>query len=106
MGKESKENIIMKKWEAIFTEADREVLKAFGRKEKQSFGKKPALIIVDVVRSFIGSKPKSPLEASGEYRTSCGEAGGEALKQIKKLLDAFRAKSQLLFIHPLGSNSP
>jgi len=93
MGKESKESIIMKKWEAIFTEADREVLKAFGRKEKQSFGKKPALIIVDVVRSFIGSKPKSPLEASGEYRTSCGEAGWEALKQIKKLLDAFRAKS-------------
>jgi len=83
----------MKKWEGIFTEADRELLKTFGRAERQSFGKRPALIIVDVVRSFIGSKPKSLLQASEEYRTSCGEAGWEALKQIKKLLEAFRVKN-------------
>jgi nicotinamidase-related amidase len=83
----------MKKWEAIFTDADRELLKTFGRTEKQPFGKRPALIIVDVVRSFIGSKPKSRLEASEEYRTSCGEAGWGALKQIKELLEAFRAKN-------------
>ena len=83
----------MKKWEAIFTDADRELLKTFGRAERQPFGKRPALIIVDVVRSFVGSKPKSTLEAAEEYRTSCGEAGWEALTQIKKLLDAFRAKN-------------
>ncbi len=39
----------MKKWEKIFTEADRAILKKFGRAEKQPFGKGPALIIVDVV---------------------------------------------------------
>ena len=83
----------MKKWEAIFTEADRALLKTFGRPERPPFGQRPALIIVDVVRSFIGSKPKSTLEAAEEYRTSCGEAGWEALKQIMKLLEAFRAKN-------------
>ena len=82
----------MKKWEAIFTDADRELLKTFSGAERQPFGERPALIIVDVVRSFIGSEPKSTLAAAEEYRTSCGEAGSEALKQIKKLLEAFRAK--------------
>jgi len=83
----------MKEWEAIFTDADRALLKTFGGRERQPFGRRPALIIVDVVRSFIGSKPKSALEASEEYRTSCGQAGWDALEHIKKLLHAFRAKN-------------
>jgi len=82
----------MKKWEKIFTEADRALLKKFGGTERQSFGKRPALIIVDVVKSFLGSKPKSTLESAEEYRTSCGDAGWEALEHIKKLLDVFRQK--------------
>jgi nicotinamidase-related amidase len=83
----------MKKWQKIFTDADRELLKTFGRDEKQAFGKRPALIIVDVVKSFLGSKPESALESSREYRTSCGEAGWGALGQLKKLLEAFRQKN-------------
>ena len=47
----------MKKWEAIFSEDDRELLKTFSGDEKQPFGGRPALIIVDVVRSFMGSEP-------------------------------------------------
>lgn len=82
----------MKKWQEIFTDDDRALLKTFGGDERQPFGKKPALIIVDVVKSFLGSKPKSALESVEEYRTSCGEAGWVALKYIKELLNAFRDK--------------
>lgn len=82
----------MKKWEKIFTEADRELLKKFGRAERQTFGNRPTLIIVDVVKSFLGSKPQTTLESAEEYRTSCGETGWEALVHIKKLLEAFREK--------------
>ena len=82
----------MRKWEAIFTDADRAVLKAFGRGGRQPFGKRPALVIVDVVKAFIGSKPESTLESAEEYRTSCGEAGWAALQYIRKLLEAFRAR--------------
>ena len=82
----------MKKWEKIFTEADRELLKKFGRAERQTFGNRPALIIVDVVKSFLGSKPQTALESADEYRTSCGEAGWEALAHIRRLLEAFREK--------------
>ena len=80
----------MKKWEEVFTEADRELLKKFGRDERLPYGEKPALIIVDVVKSFLGSKPQTALESAEEYRTSCGEAGWEALKHIEKLLKACR----------------
>ena len=83
----------MKKWEEIFTEADRALLKTFAGTARQPFGKRPALIIVDVVKSFIGSRPASTLEASAEYRTSCGQAGWDALDNIQKLLHAFRVKS-------------
>jgi maleamate amidohydrolase len=83
----------MKKWESIFTDADRALLKTFGGQGRQPFGKRPALIIVDVVRSFIGSKPKSALESSEEYRTSCGQVGWEALEHIQRLLTAFRARN-------------
>jgi maleamate amidohydrolase len=86
------EEMKMKKWEEIFTEADRALLKKFGRTERQAFGKRPALIIVDVVRSFLGSKAKSTLESAEEYRTSCGEPGWKALGHIRKLLDLFREK--------------
>ena len=80
----------MKKWQEIFTDADRALLKTFGRDERQPFGKRPALVIVDVTKSFLGSQPKSALESAKEYRTSCGEAGWEALGHIKTLLNAFR----------------
>ena len=86
------EEMKMKKWEEIFTEADRALLKKFGRTERQAFGKRPALIIVDVVRSFLGSKAKTTLESAEEYRTSCGEPGWKALGHIRKLLDLFREK--------------
>ncbi len=82
----------MKKWEAIFTDDDRALLKTFGQAKKQPFGNRPALIIVDVVRAFLGSKPKPTLESAKEYRTSTGEVGWEALQHIQKLLEAFRAK--------------
>ena len=82
----------MKRWQEIFTDDDRALLKTFGRDEKQPFGKRPALIIIDVVKSFLGSKPKSALESVEEYRTSCGEAGWVALKYIKELLSIFRDK--------------
>jgi len=82
----------MKKWQEIFTDDDRALLKTFSRDERQPFGKRPALIIVDVIKSFLGSKPKSALESVEEYRTSCGEAGWRALKHIKRLLSAFRDK--------------
>lgn len=79
----------MKRWQDIFPEADKKLQKKLKR-VKQDFGDKPALIIIDVKRSFIGSIKRPVIESVDEYRTSCGEAGWEALDNIKKLLFACR----------------
>jgi nicotinamidase-related amidase len=82
----------MRKWESIFSDADRAVAEKAGFGEKQLFGNKPALLIVDVNRGFVGSKPQPILESIEEYGTSCGEAGWVALQNIQRLLQACRAK--------------
>lgn len=83
----------MRKWEAIFSEADRALIKKGAFAAKQSFGKRPAFLIVDVNRAFIGSQPKPVLESVEEYKTSCGEAGWVALEHIHTLLLACRDRN-------------
>lgn len=82
----------MRKWEAIFSDADRSLLLKTGFGVKQLFGKKPALVIIDVNRAFLGSEPKPVLESVEEYEMSCGEMGWRALEHIQKLLLACRAR--------------
>lgn len=85
----------MRKWETIFSDTDRALVQKGGFGERQPFGKRPALLIVDVNRAFMGSQPKPILESVEEYRYSCGEVGWEALQYIQKLLLACRAKKVL-----------
>lgn len=85
----------MRKWEAIFSDTDRALVQKGSFAERQPFGKRPALLIIDVNRAFMGSQPKPILKSVEEYRYSCGEAGWEALQFIQKLLLACRAKKTL-----------
>src|SRR5213593_2490829 len=80
----------MREWEGILTPADRELYQTGLYGARQRFRSHPALLIVDVTRSFVGSRPMPILEAVQEYATSCGERGWEALPRIRTLLDAGR----------------
>ena len=82
----------MRRWEEILPEADRALYEKLGYGDRQAYGANPALLIIDVTRGFLGSKPMPVLQAVDEYRTSCGEAGWTALENIKKLLGACRTK--------------
>jgi nicotinamidase-related amidase len=77
-------------WETQLTPADQALYarKTYGA--RQQFRSRPALLIIDVVRAFVGSRPMPILEAIEEYPTSCGERGWEALPRIRALLDAGR----------------
>lgn len=81
----------MRRWEEIFPETDREVLRQTGFGTKQEFGKTPALPIIDVVRRAIGSKPMPAIKSIQEFKRSCGEAGWKALPNIQKLLSSCRS---------------
>lgn len=83
----------MRHWEEIFTGTDQKLLEKLGVGQKQAYGANPALLIVDVMIMTLGTTRKPLLESVEEYRTSCGEAGWEALPHIQRLLETCRANN-------------
>ena len=60
-------------WHDRFAEIDAEAAYDGGYWSVQSeFGERPALIVVDVVRSFTGDHGQTLAEASAMYPTACG----------------------------------
>ena len=81
----------MREWETFLPEEERKVYERAGFLGKQPFGETPALMVIDVVLSFTGSRPMPVLEAVKEHPTSCGQYAWDALPKIKELLEASRA---------------
>ena len=78
-------------WKNVVPERDRLILERADFGGRQPWGHRPALLIVDVVRSFTGSKPQDVLEAINEYNTSCGTSAWDTLPRMRQVLDAARA---------------
>ena len=93
----SKDGISNESWTAYLTPRDAEVLRAAGYGARMGFGKRPALMIVDVSYNFVGEAPAPILESIKRWRNSCGEEGWAAVKVIRRLLDACRAKGLPVF---------
>jgi nicotinamidase-related amidase len=72
---------------------DRKVFEAAGFGEKGDLGKRPAVLVVDVIYNTVGERPEPILESIKKYRLSCGERGWEAISCIRELLEAARAQS-------------
>lgn len=82
----------MRPWQAVIPEQERAVYEKAGWGKRQPFGRKPALLVIDVTIGFMGSRPSDVLQSMDEFATSCGEAGWTALPHIKRVLDACREK--------------
>ena len=95
----------MREWEKIIPEIDRLIYSKAQYGKKQTFGSKPALLIIDVVNSFTGTKPQKTMEAIDEFRSSCGEQGWGALPHIKTLIESCRDAS-IPVIYTTGPPSP
>ena len=78
-------------WKNVVPERDRLILERADFGGSQPWGRRPALLIVDVVRSFTGSKPQDVLQAINEYTTSCGTSAWETLPRMRQVLHAGRA---------------
>jgi maleamate amidohydrolase len=79
-------------WDEFLTERDKQVFSAAGYGARQGFGKRPALVVIDVNYAFTGEKPAPILESIKKWRNSCGEEGWESVKVIKSLAEAARPK--------------
>ena len=84
-------------WDDVLTERDRQVFAAAGYGKRQGFGRRPAVIVVDVNYNFVGDVPEPILDSIKKYRNSCGEEGWQGVYQISRLLDAARVAGVPVF---------
>jgi len=93
-------------WDRFLTERDKAVFKASGFGAKGGFGKRPALLVIDVSWAFAGDKPDEPiLESIKRWSNSCGSESWDAIARIKELSAAFR-QQKLPVIYTTGVTRP
>jgi nicotinamidase-related amidase len=79
-------------WNQFLTERDKQVFGDAGYGARAGFGKRPAVLVIDVNYAFCGESPEPILESIKKWRNSCGEDAWESIPHIRKLLDAAHAK--------------
>jgi len=60
-------------WDKFLTEEDKAVFAASGYGARGGFGKRPAVLVIDVSYNFCGDRPQSILESIKRWPNSCGE---------------------------------
>ncbi len=87
-------------WDGVISAEDVARYDAAGFGRPAGTGLRPALLVIDVQYRTIGHTPKPFLESvETEYRTSCGQAGWDAVPHIARLVKAFRA-ADLSVLYP------
>jgi maleamate amidohydrolase len=77
-------------WDKFLTATDRAVLEGSGYGARTGFGKRPAVIVVDVNYAFTGDRDLPIVESIKTWRNSCGSFGWAAIPPTQRLLAAAR----------------
>lgn len=76
-------------WDGLVPQEELDRLKADGFGADIELGSKPALVVIDVVMSFLGRRPG---ESGGDdYATACGDIGWERLPAIRHAIELAKA---------------
>lgn len=78
-------------WDRLISENEQKAYRAAGFGRPTGFGKRPALLIIDVQYRTVGTERRPFWEAIKEFPTSCGEIAWDAVGNIARLLAVFRA---------------
>ncbi len=92
-------------WNQFLTERDKQVFGTSGYGARQGFGKRPALLIIDVNYNFCGDRPEPILQSIKRWRNSCGEEAWVGVRAIQRLLAAARERN-LPVIYTTGVRRP
>jgi maleamate amidohydrolase len=92
-------------WDKFLTERDKLVFARAGFGARQGFGKRPAVLVIDVNYNFCGDRPEPILESIKRWHTSCGEEAWEGVQAIRRLLAAARTR-ELPIIYSTGTRRP
>ena len=87
-------------WYRFLTEQDQAHL-AMGDHRPIGFGKRPALLLIDLYRWVFGDRPEPLLQAVRTWPGSCGLAAWKAIPHIQTLLTAAR-HARIPIVHTTG----
>jgi len=87
-------------WDRFLTEQDRAHV-AMKPPKPIDFGKRPALLLIDLYRWVFGDKPQPILESIKSWPGSCGMAGWSAIPHIQNLLRTAR-EAAIPVVHVTG----
>lgn len=79
-------------WDKFLTPRDKAVFAAAGYGELAGYGKRPALLVIDVCYGFTGDRPEPILDSIKRWSSSCGAESWDAIAVIKPLAELFRSK--------------
>jgi maleamate amidohydrolase len=79
-------------WQKFLTERDKQVFASAGYASRAGFGKRPALLVIDVNYAFCGDRREPILESIKRWRNSCGEEAWDALPVLQKLIETARER--------------
>lgn len=84
-------------WDDAIPAEERKIYEIGGWGRRMGFGRKPAVLVVDVNYDFVGDEPKPILESIERWRYSCGDVGWRGVHAIATLLTAARACGTRIF---------
>lgn len=95
----------MRYWEQFVKPEELEIYRRAGYGKTVGFGKKPALLVVDVEYDFAGDGPEPILESIAKYANSCGTAAWQAMPHIQRLIHLMRGKKlPVIYTHSFPRN--
>jgi len=92
-------------WDQFLTERDKAVFAQAGYGALAEWGKRPALLIIDVNYAFTGEHSMPILDSIKKWRNSCGEDGWAAIPVLQDLIAICRAKT-VPVIYTTGTRRP
>jgi nicotinamidase-related amidase len=88
-------------WDDVVSDTDLRVYRAYER--ERSFGRRPALVLVDLYNRAFGDRREPLLDAIERFPSSCGEAAWDALEPLEALLATARAAGHPI-VHTTNEN--
>jgi nicotinamidase-related amidase len=79
-------------WDRFLTDRDKAVFETSGFGARMGFGKRPAVLVVDVNYAFCGDRREPVLESIKRWRQSGGEAAWDALPVLQRVIETARAR--------------
>ncbi|MFB3887318.1 MAG: isochorismatase family protein [Thermodesulfobacteriota bacterium] len=88
-------------WSDIIPQREAEIYAKAGFGQTFGYGKKPAILIVDVEYGFVGVDPGDDIfQAIEKFPKSCGKEAWKAVEEIKKLIERGRRyRVPILYVH-------